>query len=119
MRGKAPPKNYGELCLTSGWRKFDIFLHRPGVAKKIKAAMNRRARRKNRQEINSETDAEEDNTDGEDFWVGIMYELIDAVGGKRGKSIPEDVEHAKNEIIRLRKIAECVKTERKLVQEND
>ena len=46
------------------------------------------------------TEEEMDETENE--WRDILYYLIDAIGGKRGKSIPEDVEWAKIEIERLK-----------------
>jgi hypothetical protein len=46
-----------------------------------------------RLEVESEKD--------EDEWKRIVYYLVDAVHAQRGKSIPEDVEHAKDKIDRL------------------
>jgi hypothetical protein len=42
--------------------------------------------------------------ENEDEWLAIVYSLIEAIGGPRGKSIPEDVEHAIAEVKRLRGI---------------
>jgi len=49
-----------------------------------------------------ETENEEDDNE----WKRIVYYLVDAVHAQRGKSIPEDVEHAKAEIDRLRAIVD-------------
>jgi len=45
-----------------------------------------------------EKEAEED----EQKWTTILYSLIDAIDGRRGMSLPEDVERAKAEVKRLR-----------------
>jgi len=35
-------------------------------------------------------------------WIDLVYQLIDAIGGQRGMSLPEDVENAKAEARQLR-----------------
>lgn len=47
-----------------------------------------------------ETENEEDDNE----WKRIVYYLVDAVHAQRGKSIPEDVEHAKDKIESLQAI---------------
>jgi FtsZ-binding cell division protein ZapB len=50
----------------------------------------------------AELRAEQDDTD----WIGVVYDLVDAIGGKRGQSIPEDVEWAKIRAAELRQEVE-------------
>lgn len=62
-----------------------------------------------------EAEIERLNTDADkadEEWTDIVYLLVDAIGGQRGKSLPEDVEHARAELMWLhlllcRELCDC------------
>ena len=56
------------------------------------------------QAIVDRRDAEEEEE--EDQWKRIVYRLVDAINGPRGQGIPEDVEHAVREVVRLQAIVD-------------
>ena len=49
-----------------------------------------------------------EGADAESEWTDVLYSLLDAISGPRGKSLPEDVEHAKAEVKRLKALKSLI-----------